>query len=93
MLVNKLDVETEDLAEEVVPDTSKLTIPEYFWRRARNYVVHGDPEIGWDELMNSYEATLVLLKRIIRNQLLGPENGSFERFYSMSPRPRIEFDD
>ena len=91
-LVNKLDVETEDLASQVVPNLDELNTPEYFWRRGRNYVSHGDPQISTGDLIKMQEATLVLLKRILRNQLLGPDNRSFDRFYSMGPRSYVEFE-
>jgi hypothetical protein len=91
-LVEKLDVETKDLALESVPDTGDLDIPEYFWKRERNYVSHGDPNVETSQLIDAYGATIVLLKRIIRNQLLGTENESFQNFYSMTPRPSVEFD-
>jgi hypothetical protein len=92
-LIDNLGVETRDLAEEVVPDVGDLETPEYFWRRERNYVVHGDPDVPAQDVIDAFDATLVLLKRIIRNQLLGQENSDFEKFYSMSPRGSIEFDD
>jgi len=92
-LIDTLGIETEDLAKEVVPDVSDLDNPEYFWRRERNYVVHGDPDVSTQDVINAFEATQILLKRAIRNQLLGQENSDFEDFYSMSPRGSIEFDD
>jgi hypothetical protein len=92
-LINKLGVETTDLAKQVVPDLNDLDTPEYFWRRERNYVVHGDPDVSTQDVIDSFEATLVLLKRIIRNQLLGQENSAFEDFYSIGLRGSIEFDD
>ena len=91
--IDKLDVETEDLANQVVDDPSELDIPEYFWKRERNHVVHGAPNASNTELITAQEATLVLLKRLLRNQLLGAENDSFEKFYSMQPRPSITVDD
>lgn len=92
-LIDTLGIETEDLAKEVVPDLSDLDTPEYFWRRERNYVVHGDPDVPTQDVINAFEPTLLLLKRAIRNQLLGQENSAFEDFYSMSPRENITFDD
>lgn len=92
-LVNKLGVDTSDLANEVVADVSQLSIPEYFWRRERNYVVHGDPDASTDEVITSFRATLVLLKRLVRNQLLGEQNADFQRFYDMHPPSSIEFTD
>ncbi|WP_154019939.1 hypothetical protein [Halococcus sediminicola] len=92
-LVDKLDVETEDLASQVVPDVDELDTPAYFWSPGRNYVSHGDPHVSTGELIEMQEVTLVLLKRILRNQLLGSENDSFDRFYSMRARPRIKFGD
>lgn len=91
-LIDKFCVETEDLAEQVIADPSELEWPEYFWRRERNYVSHGAPNVSTKDLINAFEAVLILLKRIIRNQLLGIENDSFEKFYSMNPRPRIKFE-
>lgn len=90
-LVKKLGVDTVDLAEDVVPDVDDLSTPEYFWRRERNYVVHGDPDLSSAEVVDPFRATLVLLKRLIRNQLLGPSNSGFEKFYQMEPPSSIEY--
>jgi hypothetical protein len=90
-LITKLDVETNDLAQKVVSDPSNLSIPEYFWGDARNHVSHGAPNMPIEDLITTQGAVMVLLKRIIRNQLLGSDNESFEKLYSMEPRPSISF--
>ena len=92
-LVDKLDVETEDLATQVVSNLNELDTPEYFWSPGRNYVSHGDPHMSTGDLIELQEVTLVLLKRILRNQLLGSDTDSLGYFYSMSPRPSIQFGD
>lgn len=92
-LITKLDVETNDLAQQVVSDPSKLDTPEYFWRDARNHVSHGAPNMPIEDLIATQGAIMVLLKRIIRNQLLGTDNESFEKLYSMKPRPSISFEE
>lgn len=91
--IDKLDVETEDLAEQVVPDPDQLDYPEYFWRRARNHAVHGTPDVSIQDLLKAQEAALIILKRLLRNQLLGADNDSFENFYDMQPRQSISFED
>ena len=91
--INKLGIETEDLAEDVVPDPSQLQHPEYFWRNARNYVVHGTHEMEGEDCVEVYERVLIVLKRLIRNQLLEDEESSFERFYQMEPRDSVVYED
>lgn len=91
--VNKLNVNTNDLAEEVVPNPDELSHPEYFWKRARNHVAHGDPELPPHDLSVAQRTALILLKRLIRNQLLGDKNRSFEEFYEMQIRPSTTIDD
>lgn len=90
-LITELGVETNDLANLVVSNPEELSIPEYFWRNARNHVSHGAPSVPIEDLIVTQDAVLVLLKRIIRNELLGMENELFERLYSMQPRPKISF--
>lgn len=53
----------------------KEPVPEYFYSKTRQYIVHGDNQSTFDQnyerLTASYEATKVLLQRILRNQLFG----------------------
>lgn len=91
--IDKLDVKTDDLAEQVVPDPDQLDYPEYFWGQARNHAVHGDPDVSIQDLLKAQESALIILKRLLRNQLLGADNDSFENFYDMQPRQSISFGD
>ncbi len=90
--VNKLGVETNDLARDVVPDPSQLQYPEYFWKNARNYIVHGTHEMEGQETVKVFERVLIVLKRLIRNQLLEGNESSFEDFYEMEPRESVVYE-
>ncbi len=91
--IKKLNVETEGLAQDVVPDPSQLQHPEYFWKNARNYVVHGTHQMEGQEVVEVYERVLIVLKRMISNQLLEGEESSFERFHQMEPRESVVYED
>lgn len=91
--VNKLGVETDDLIKASAADPAELDKPEYFWKKSRNHVTHGDPNRTPSQLWQDSEATLILLKRLIRNQLLEDMSSEFEKLYNMSPRERISFDE
>jgi hypothetical protein len=85
-LLNKLNIETKDLAELIESDIDKFDIKEYFWRNERVYVSHGSGDFTVSELVPAQEATLILLKRIIRNQLLDEkQEKNFEHLYDLSP--------
>ena len=91
--INKLEVETQDLAQEVIDKPNELDYPEYFWSEGRNHVVHGDPDVSTHDLFQHQEAALIVLKRLLRNQLLGKENDKLEGFYDLEMRSIMSFDE
>jgi hypothetical protein len=82
-LVNELEVDTTDLAR-YSPTFNDDKIgeedgyQEYFYNRSRQHVVHGEhfQSIDSQDLFMDYEATLVLLRRLLRNQLIDVDDMS-----------------
>jgi hypothetical protein len=89
--MDELGVEIDDLVKASADDPNEMDSQKYFWKPSRNHVTHGDPNRTPSELWQDREAALILLKRLIRNQLLGETHSEFDKLYSMSPRERIEF--
>jgi len=91
-LVDRLGVETEDLAE-FAGTTKKSLSSVYFYSHSRQYVVHGDNNPTWRELRNDFEAALTLLQRIIRNQLIGSidELSNYDELANIEPTAFVDF--
>lgn len=99
--VNQLAVDTEDLArhsgsfpEKHLPENSSGSSDgwshEYFYFRARQYLMHGENlsvfEDQFERLANDYFATLTLLQRLIRNQLIDQANlGNYTKLEEIEP--------
>jgi len=80
-LIDKLGVEFEDLAEfsgtftdDALDGSDPNRIPEYFYSKSRNFVLHGDEKVDSQELNLDYEATLWLFRRILVRQFIKAEN-------------------
>lgn len=91
-LVNELDVETADLAE-FAATSDRAVSQEYFYSYSRQYLVHGDNNPSYNELISDMEAAKILLQRIIRNRLLDNENhDTYETLGSLQPEGTIDFE-
>lgn len=97
-LVKRLDVKTEDLAKvSGTYDENKNSSKIYFYRDSRCYVVHenveGSDNPTWEERRDDFIAALTLLKRVIRNQLIGPNNiDEFDTLSEITPNEIISYE-
>ena len=107
-VVDQLDVGTEDLAkhsgsfpEKHLPEnksgSSNGWSHEYFYFRARQYLMHGENlsvfEDQFEVLANDYFATLALIQRLIRNQLIDSANlGNYTKLEEIEPTEFSEYD-
>lgn len=90
-LIDELDVKTDDLAN-FAGTTNKSASKKYFYSYSRHYVVHGDNNPSFDELISDFNAALALLQRIIRNQLIGSlDMSQFSSLNDITPTDTISF--
>ena len=85
-LVNKLNVKISDVSNYTNTTVPPHTTKEYFWYRERNYVIHGEGNFTNEDIMKARSATMIVLKRALRNQLLhGNCPSGCENLYGLTP--------
>jgi hypothetical protein len=91
-MVNKLDVETEDLRS-FAGTSEKSKSQDYFYKHSRNYLTHGDGKPNKNDLLRDFSAASVLLQRIIRNQLVGTVDADeYPRLGELTPIKYTNYD-
>lgn len=80
-LRTQFGADTDDLPEEITL--------EYFWFKSRNHVIHGGREITTREIIQDYQALLVLLRRILREVLLQSETDGLRGLNELEPNGSI----
>lgn len=80
-LRTQLDAELGDLPEEIVL--------EYFWFKSRNHVIHGGRNVTTKEIIRDYQSLLILLRRMLRELLLGSNTNELRGLNELEPEDFI----